>query len=268
MRFKTRILPCHPEDEVRRIPKKNAQGILRFAQNDKKFAFTLAEVLITLGIIGIIAAMTLPTVINNAQDKQFHAQWKKAYSVIANAYNLAYEDYPVYFEKIYGDEKTTAAKELYYNIFSRLNTFDYCVKEGLQGKVCTAYGQGLLISKVVSPGCDSLNKDKSKATTTGRYGCMYNGGGGVAYLTDGTIIYANAYMWNYPEFLVDVNGTKGPNVIGRDMYLILFRENRVIPAGAKGYEFKGCDKNIASQSGAQGADQLSGSGCGAKYLLE
>lgn len=35
----------------------------------KKTGFTLAEVLITLGIIGIVAAMTLPTVITNVQKK-------------------------------------------------------------------------------------------------------------------------------------------------------------------------------------------------------
>lgn len=35
----------------------------------KVFAFTLAEVLITLGIIGIVAAMTIPTLINNYQKK-------------------------------------------------------------------------------------------------------------------------------------------------------------------------------------------------------
>ena len=37
----------------------------------KKNAFTLAEVLITLGIIGIVAAITIPTLINNVQDAQY-----------------------------------------------------------------------------------------------------------------------------------------------------------------------------------------------------
>ena len=38
--------------------------------NSRKIAFTLAEVLITLGIIGVIAAMTLPSLITNYQEKQ------------------------------------------------------------------------------------------------------------------------------------------------------------------------------------------------------
>ena len=44
-----------------------------------KKAFTLAEVLITLGIIGIVAAMTLPTLIGKYQKKQTVTQLKKAY---------------------------------------------------------------------------------------------------------------------------------------------------------------------------------------------
>lgn len=195
--------------------------IQNYLSKGKEYAFTLAEVLITLGVIGLVAAMTLPAVINNAQDRQFHAQWKKAYSVIANAYNLAYEEYPIYFDKIYGNEKTTAAKEFYYNIFSRLNTYDYCVVEAPKGKVCPPTGQGIMKSGIVSPPCNSLNNDKIKTVNAG---CMYNGAGGVAFLNDGTIIYAHGYLWDYPSFLVDVNGKKGPNIVGHDMYVILFEK--------------------------------------------
>ena len=44
-------------------------------------AFTLAEVLITLGIIGIVAAMTLPAIIQKQQDKITVTKLKKMYSV-------------------------------------------------------------------------------------------------------------------------------------------------------------------------------------------
>ena len=50
-----------------------------------KRAFTLAEVLITLGIIGVVVAMTLPTLINNYRIKVLEANFKKADSVIAQA---------------------------------------------------------------------------------------------------------------------------------------------------------------------------------------
>lgn len=51
-------------------------------------AFTLAEVLITLGIIGVVAAMTLPTIIDSTQDKVLENQYKKCRNVIDNGYKL------------------------------------------------------------------------------------------------------------------------------------------------------------------------------------
>ncbi len=54
-----------------------------------KNAFTLAEVLITLGIIGIVAAMTLPTLIQKHKEQETVAKVKKFYSVISQAIMLA-----------------------------------------------------------------------------------------------------------------------------------------------------------------------------------
>lgn len=48
-------------------------------------AFTLAEVLITLGIIGIVAALTMPTLINSTHGKELDAALKKAYSILQQA---------------------------------------------------------------------------------------------------------------------------------------------------------------------------------------
>ena len=54
----------------------------------KKKAFTLAEVLITLGIIGVVAAMTLPTLIAHYQKVVLETQYKKGMSVLANAMQM------------------------------------------------------------------------------------------------------------------------------------------------------------------------------------
>ena len=43
-----------------------------------KKAFTLAEVLVTLGIIGVVAAMTMPTLINNTGNEKYVAKLKKS----------------------------------------------------------------------------------------------------------------------------------------------------------------------------------------------
>ena len=51
----------------------------------KRFGFTLAEVLITLGIIGVVAAMTIPTLISNTNGAKFRSQFKKTLSTLNQA---------------------------------------------------------------------------------------------------------------------------------------------------------------------------------------
>ena len=51
------------------------------------FGFTLAEVLITLVIIGVIAAITVPTLINKTQNQEYVSKLKKAYSTFTQATN-------------------------------------------------------------------------------------------------------------------------------------------------------------------------------------
>ena len=60
----------------------------------KRFSFTLAEVLITLGIIGVVAAMTIPTLISNTNGAQFKTAYKKALSTLNQAIlmNIAMDD--------------------------------------------------------------------------------------------------------------------------------------------------------------------------------
>ena len=61
----------------------------------KKDCFTLAEVLITLGIIGVVAAMTIPTLMTNIKGIRFRTQFKKTISVMEQAakMNLAHYDF-------------------------------------------------------------------------------------------------------------------------------------------------------------------------------
>lgn len=63
-----------------------------------KKAFTLAEVLITLGIIGVVAAMTIPTLIQKHQKKVVISKLQKASSTIGQAYNMGIAEYGNYRE--------------------------------------------------------------------------------------------------------------------------------------------------------------------------
>ena len=57
-----------------------------------KKAFTLAEVLITLGIIGVVAAITIPGLIQNCVKKRTVAQLKESYSIVQQAIRLSEEE--------------------------------------------------------------------------------------------------------------------------------------------------------------------------------
>lgn len=58
------------------------------AGSTARWAFTLAEVLITLGVIGVVAAMTMPSLIASHQEKVMVVRVKKAYSELQNALKL------------------------------------------------------------------------------------------------------------------------------------------------------------------------------------
>lgn len=59
-------------------------------------AFTLAEVLITLGIIGVVAAMTIPTLISNYKDKEVATRYAKSKSILINGFKLMMANNGVY----------------------------------------------------------------------------------------------------------------------------------------------------------------------------
>lgn len=62
-------------------------------RRNKKFAFTLAEVLITLAVIGVVASMTLPTLIQKQNDKATVSRLKKSYSALSQAFYMIQKDY-------------------------------------------------------------------------------------------------------------------------------------------------------------------------------
>lgn len=57
---------------------------------NKKSGFTLAEVLVTLMIIGVIAAMTIPSLMQNTAQQEYKAGFKKAVSMLNQAVTLNY----------------------------------------------------------------------------------------------------------------------------------------------------------------------------------
>ena len=72
-----------------------SRGAVNNQRRGGKAAFTLAEVLITLGIIGVVAAITLPSLIQNYQKKALATQTQKFYSMMSQAVKQYMADYGV-----------------------------------------------------------------------------------------------------------------------------------------------------------------------------
>lgn len=89
----------------------------------KKFGFTLAEVLITLGIIGVVAAMTIPTLMQRTNDAELKSGYKKMISVVSQAISMNYALDGVDFSEISGQGNTTDEKGLSWLgfLYNRLN---------------------------------------------------------------------------------------------------------------------------------------------------
>ena len=94
-----------------------------FNMRTKKFGFTLAEVLITLGIIGVVAAMTIPTLISNTNSAKFRSQYKKTLSTLNQAALMGTAQYDLDFASLTGTGTCngTAKPDVTANICALIN---------------------------------------------------------------------------------------------------------------------------------------------------
>ncbi len=95
-----------------------------------KYGFTLAEVLITLAIIGVVAAISIPSVISNSQQQEFKTGLRKAVSVLNSSItmNMALDG-----ETPYDNINTFAYLQKYMSILKSTNdrsTYFYTVNKG------------------------------------------------------------------------------------------------------------------------------------------
>ena len=178
-------------------------------RNDKKVkvAFTLAEVLITLGIIGIVAAMTIPTLIANYQEKQTVSKLQKVYATLKNAFELSKVEY--------GDYETWSWNQIPLDNAERIKYFcDKYVLPNLKvAKKCFP----------VSVECVSENMKFANGSSI-----PLSSSRGAFVLDDGTSVYTWASSDTlFPHVFVfaDINGKSEPNQIGKDIFVLYFSPN-------------------------------------------
>lgn len=211
----------------------------------QKQGFTLAEVLITLGIIGVIAAMTLPALINQTQGKELETGLKKAYSVIQAALNqMAYDEGQIINNANYPTGKFMPVFKKYFKIAKD------CGNTG-----CEAPGTS-----------DTGMSNHSKNYKTYNNKDLQN-----AYWDDGQAIISDGMLilienLNTAIFIsVDVNGIyKKPNRWGHDLFTFQIMDSgKLLPMGAEGTKYNSTDYCSATSSNTS-----NGIGCTYRALTE
>ena len=173
----------------------------------KRLGFTLAEVLITLGIIGVVAAMTMPTLMNSTNGAQYKTAYKKALSVLSQAVvlNVALDDYDM-SQTIETSSTSTTDTSLYALFNNRMNV----VKTDDGGGTAANWsisGNGLAANSTIKMGPGSTN-----FTLYFNDGITFSFPKGAAACTEGnatTGIGDDKKCWG----VIDVNGEKNPNKV-------------------------------------------------------
>ena len=215
-----------------------------------KKAFTLVEVLITLGIIGVVAAMTLPAVINNSRNKQLEAGLKRSYSLISQALDMYQAETG---ERICaGDIGGQQLRQILIKYFkaehdcgSGMPNVRKCINDYERMWYKTYNGKNNLSTGYVDDGAFVLN--------------------------DGTfILLENSNLTNRGGIIIisaDVNGfNKRPNRLGHDLFMFqVDSKGKLLPMGLENTQFY--DKNDTFCSISSG-NPNNGAGCTYKALTD
>jgi len=203
-----------------------------FRKGDKKVAFTLAEVLVTLGIIGVVAAMTIPMLAKNYQFYIRQQQFKKAFAELSIALQKAQidmgEGVKCYYRYENRDNKATY-KELatsdcpifYAELIKNLNIIKSCEGNAVRKKCIPEELRGA--EKVYA----DMHKEQDSATSEATYtsSCSYyastNMNNNSVYITNsGYSVMLRGIGGKVALFALDINAHKGPNKWGYDVFFL------------------------------------------------
>lgn len=189
-----------------------------------KKAFTLVEVLITLGIIGVVAALTIPTLVNNYRKKQFETGLKKEYSVLLQALDMYKQDNETPLKKEDTDQSH--------------GEFKNKIKPYLKILVdCGDEQAGKYEAKCVQNGYYTQDKKYTYKTYSGNIANEDLFDDGQIILNDGShLLFENVGNSGAVFVSIDVNGyNKLPNKWGEDVFTFqLMNDGKLLPMGAEG----------------------------------
>lgn len=161
-----------------------------FGEGAFKLGFTLAEVLITLGIIGVVAALTLPTLITKHKNQVYVNKLKKMVSTLENGVRQAAAEESV--------EVTQSS------LFGVLQF--YCTD-----MACLSKRYNIINKYFKIVGKDEILHNNIQQ-------------GAIKFMDGGAIEYTcNGY-----DLLIDINGDEKPNQYGKDIFRVIFDQNGML----------------------------------------
>ncbi len=178
-----------------------------------KKGFTLAEVLITLVIIGVIAAMTIPTLMNSTNNQEFRVGLKKAISTLNQAMSL---NYALEGTQVGTTSTLTSASDIVNNLFKK------------RMSVITTQTTGTAFASTNAP--FTATNDELFYTADGMRFAITTFSGEYDPVAD---------QMYYGLVLIDVNGDKAPNTVctnanaPTDTYVATMYGNRVVAGNMK-----------------------------------
>ncbi len=203
--------------------KSHTKRFFAFAQNDrirKKAAFTLAEVLITLGIIGIVAALTIPNLVTANKKRKIEAKLSKAVSTINQV--------------IKQSEAENGEMETWDKSLPPVEYIDKYIRPYTKiMQICK--GQGSCGFKNIHNVWLNLSRQGYNL-----YNNPFSYNRVPFVLMDGVM-----YVWgtsssdgmadNKTIIIIDITGSEGPNIFGQDVFFLqrIEEEDAIIPYGAR-----------------------------------
>lgn len=195
-------------------------------------AFTLAEVLIVLTIVGVVASLVIPSLASYLSDTQYKSAYKKAVSVANQAYTGAVQDNGSGFGAY--SSGTTASYTKFNALKSKMAVIQDCpFNSTIQGVCWSNSGVGQKGYSVTN--CSMFSNlagaqfvNASFASKDGMFWMLYSYG-----TTTGADFLA-----------VDVNGNKGPNDWGKDAFVLRMEDRSINPDSSSG-----CTPNLKRNDG-------------------
>ena len=178
--------------------------------DEKHLGFTLAEVLITLGIIGVVAAITIPTLMTKVEESVLVRQLKAAHSIFSRAYKMAINEEGDPLTWDIGDKDTAeGALKLYKILTKYLKVGEQC--ETREGCFYEGDYKALFSPKWRwHPG--THNRYARGILSNGMSFLFWSNGSGCPNDQCGSV-------------MVDINGYKKPNQAGVDYFAFTIRKD-------------------------------------------